>query len=173
MLISQPDSSTSRLMFLPPGPINAPIFSGLILMVSMRGAYLLISLRGAEIVFAISARMCMRATRAFSTVSAISAMRNAAQLQVQLETGDAFFRAGDLAIHVAERVFPADDVGEQFVLRDFLVAARRSVQMPMLMPATGRIIGTPASINASAPPQTEAMEVEPFDSMISLVTRIA
>src|SRR5579859_2233281 len=30
MLISQPDSSTRRLMFLPPGPINAPIFSGLI-----------------------------------------------------------------------------------------------------------------------------------------------
>ena len=46
MLISQPDSSTSVLMFLPPGPISAPIFSGLILMVSMRGAYLLISLRG-------------------------------------------------------------------------------------------------------------------------------
>ena len=48
-----------------------------------------------------------------------------------------------------------------------------SVQMPMLMPATGRIIGTPASINASVPPQTDAIEVEPLDSMISLVTRMA
>ena len=45
--------------------------------------------------------------------------------------------------------------------------------MPMLMPATGRVIGTPASINASVPPQTEAMEVEPLDSMISLVMRTA
>src|SRR6266487_2436283 len=45
MLISQPDSSTSFLMFLPPGPISMPIFSGLILIVSSRGAYLLSSLR--------------------------------------------------------------------------------------------------------------------------------
>ena len=48
-----------------------------------------------------------------------------------------------------------------------------SVQMPTLMPATGRIIGTPASMSASVPPQTEAIEVEPLDSMISLVTRMA
>ena len=64
MLISQPDSSTSFLMFLPPGPMSAPIFSGLIFIVSMRGAYLLISLRGAARVLAISPRMCSRATRA-------------------------------------------------------------------------------------------------------------
>ena len=44
--------------------------------------------------------------------------------------------------------------------------------MPMLMPATGRIKGTPASISARLPPQTEAIEVEPLDSMISQVTRI-
>ena len=60
-------------MFLPPGPMSAPIFSGLILSVSMRGAYLLISLRGSARVLAISARMCMRATRAFSIVSAMMA----------------------------------------------------------------------------------------------------
>ena len=47
-----------------------------------------------------------------------------------------------------------------------------SVQMPMLIPATGRVNGTPASISARLPPQTEAIEVEPFDSMISQVTRI-
>ena len=49
----------------------------------------------------------------------------------------------------------------------------KSVQIPMLMPATGRFIGTPASSNANVPPQTLAIEVEPFDSMISLVTRTA
>jgi hypothetical protein len=43
--------------------------------------------------------------------------------------------------------------------------------MPTLMPPTGRIIGTPASMRASVPAQTEAIEVEPFDSMISLVMR--
>ena len=35
------------------------------------------------------------------------------------------------------------------------------------MPDTGRVIGTPASIMASDEPQTEAIEEEPFDSMIS------
>ena len=41
MLISAPVSATMPLIVLPPGPMRAPIFSGLILIVSMRGAYLL------------------------------------------------------------------------------------------------------------------------------------
>ena len=41
----------------------------------------------------------------------------------------------------------------------------------MAMPATGRRRGTPASISDSEPPQTEAIEEEPFDSVISLTTR--
>ena len=39
----------------------------------------------------------------------------AGQFEIELETGDAFFGAGDLAIHVAKRVLPADDVGEQLI----------------------------------------------------------
>ncbi len=42
----------------------------------------------------------------------------------------------------------------------------------MAMPATGRLIGTPASISASEAPQTVAIEEEPFDSVISETTRI-
>ena len=76
MLISQPDSSTRRLMFLPPGPIRAPIFSGLILTWTMRGAYLLISLRGSARVPAMMCRMASRATRAFSRASAMMACGN-------------------------------------------------------------------------------------------------
>jgi hypothetical protein len=41
------------------------------------------------------------------------------------------------------------------------------------MPATGVLIGTPASIRARQPPQTEAIEVEPFDSITSEEMRIA
>ena len=37
----------------------------------------------------------------------------------------------------------------------------------MAIPATGRSIGTPASIRASEPPHTVAIEDEPFDSVIS------
>ena len=41
------------------------------------------------------------------------------QLEVELEAGDALVGAGDFAIHVAEGILPADDVGEQFVILDF------------------------------------------------------
>ena len=42
----------------------------------------------------------------------------------------------------------------------------------MAMPAVGRLSGTPASISASEEPQTEAIEDEPFDSVISETTRM-
>ena len=47
------------------------------------------------------------------------------------------------------------------------------VQRPMLMPATERFSGTPASSSASVPLQTAAIDVEPLDSMISAVMRTA
>src|SRR4051812_50093084 len=47
-----------------------------------------------------------------------------------------------------------------------------SITSPIEMPATGRLIGTPASIIASVPPHTDAIELEPFDSRISLTRRI-
>ena len=40
------------------------------------------------------------------------------------------------------------------------------------MPATGALIGTPASISDSELPQTLAIELEPFDSRISETTRM-
>ena len=41
------------------------------------------------------------------------------------------------------------------------------------MPATGAVIGTPASMSARVLPQTLAMEVEPFEDMTSLTRRRA
>ncbi len=46
-----------------------------------------------------------------------------------------------------------------------------SFTKPIAIPATEALIGTPASINASEEPQTEAIELEPFDSVISETTR--
>ena len=40
------------------------------------------------------------------------------------------------------------------------------------MPATGALIGTPASISASVEPQTEPIDDEPFDSSVSETIRI-
>ena len=42
---------------------------------------------------------------------------------------------------------------------------------PIATPAQGAFIGTPASISASEPPQTVAMDDEPLDSRISDTTR--
>ncbi len=46
-----------------------------------------------------------------------------------------------------------------------------SFTRPIAMPATGCLIGTPASISASVPPQTEAIDDEPFDSRMSETMR--
>ncbi len=38
---------------------------------------------------------------------------------------------------------------------------------PEAMPATGRVIGTPPSISARDDPHTDAIELEPFDDIVS------
>jgi hypothetical protein len=47
-----------------------------------------------------------------------------------------------------------------------------SLIRPIAMPATGALIATPASSSDSAPPQTVAIDDEPFDSRISDTMRI-
>ena len=42
----------------------------------------------------------------------------------------------------------------------------------MAIPATAAVIGTPASIIANEAPQTDAMDDDPFDSVISDTTRM-
>ena len=51
-------------------------------------------------------------------------------------------------------------------------SAAFSVIRPQEMPATGAMIGTPASMSERQPPQTEAIEVEPLEAMISETTRM-
>ncbi len=43
---------------------------------------------------------------------------------------------------------------------------------PMAIPATGARTGTPASISDMLVPHTDAIELEPLDSVISDTTRI-
>ena len=47
-----------------------------------------------------------------------------------------------------------------------------SVIRPQEIPATGAMMGTPASMRAKQPPQIEAIEVEPLEAMISETTRM-
>ena len=121
MLISQPDSSTRRLMFLPPGPMRAPIFSGLILTWTMRGrVFAQFGARRGDGLGHFGQDVQAGDARFFQGFGH-EVVREAAQLEVQLEAGDAVAGAGDFAIHVAEGVFPADDVGEEFVGGDFVL----------------------------------------------------
>ena len=119
--------------------------------VSSRGAVLADLGRAAD---AACRRMCLRisrrASRACSSVASDDLLVDAVDLEVELDAGDAAAGAGDLEVHVAEVVLVAHDVGQQ---------GERSASLtrPMEMPATGSVIGTPASISDSVPPQTEAM----------------
>ena len=139
------------------------IFSGLILIVVMRGAKSLISPRAAGMTSIILSRIVRRAARALLEAVADDRLVDALDLDVHLEGGDAVPRAGHLEVHVTERVFLAEDVGQD---REACRPAR--VIRPIAAPATGALIGTPASMRASVEPQVEAIEVEPFDVTHSL-----
>jgi hypothetical protein len=86
-------------------------------------------------------------------------------LDVHLQRGDATLGAGDLEVHVAEVILVAQDVGQDGEAVAFLDQAHGDARHR-------RSSGTPASISASEPPQTEAIEDEPFDSVISDTMRI-
>jgi hypothetical protein len=47
-----------------------------------------------------------------------------------------------------------------------------SLMRPIAAPATGALIGTPASMRASVEPHVAAMEVDPFDVTHSLTRRM-
>ena len=75
-------------------------------------------------------------------------------------------RSGDFEVHVAVVVFCAGNVGQDGVLISFLHQTHGHARHWCLS-------GTPASINESEAPQTEAIEEEPLDSRMSETTRMA
>ena len=89
-------------------------------------------------------RMCMRPSLACSSACVQDLAREAGDLDVHLDGGDAALGAADLEVHVAEVVFVAEDVARGWRLRS------PSVMRPIAMPATGALIGTPASMSESA-----------------------
>ena len=96
----------------PPLPMISRIFSGLILIVMMRGAKSLISARASGMTSAILSRIVRRAARAWLEAVADDRLADALDLDVHLQGGDAVPRAGDLEVHVADRVLLAEDVGQ-------------------------------------------------------------
>ena len=47
--------------------------------------------------------------------------RQSLKLEVQLEAGDPLLRTGDLAIHIAERIFPSNNIGEELIAADLII----------------------------------------------------
>ena len=56
-------------------------------------------------------------------------------------------------------------------LRTAYLPVSSFITRPIATPATGALSGTPASIIASDPPHTEAIDDEPLDSRMSETTR--
>ena len=92
---------------------------------------------------------------------------NPLDLDVHLDGGNALIRAGNLEVHVAQEVLEALNIREH----DDLVVL--SLMRPIAMPATGFLIGTPASMSARELAQMLACEVEPFELSTSDTARIA
>src|SRR5262249_24470837 len=117
MSILAPVASWIPLIVLPPGPINRPIFSGLMLNVNSRGANGLISGRGWRRLDSMDLRISRRGLRGGPGGPARGGLDDrlvdAVDLQVQLDAVDPQPAAGDLEVHVADVVLVAHDVGQQ------------------------------------------------------------
>ncbi len=96
----------------PPLPMMSRIFSGLILMVMMRGAKALTSPRaeGMTSVMLVEDEEARRV--GLGETGADDVLVDALHLDVHLEGRDALRGAGDLEVHVTEEVLLAEDVGE-------------------------------------------------------------
>ncbi len=92
--------------------------------------------------------------------------RDARDLHVHLQRGDAVPGTCDLEVHVAHVVLEPLDVAEDDVVLALLDEAHRD-------PRHGAFIGAPPSISASVEPQTLAIEDEPLDSSTSEMMRRA
>ena len=159
-----PVSSWMPRMTTPPLPMTSRILSGLILILMMRGAKLESSVREPLIACFICSRMCRRASRAWSSATCMMPLLM-----------DSIFRS--ICSAVTPLTVPATlkSMSPRWSSspRMSVSTAKRlpSLIRPMAMPATWSLIGTPASISARLPPQTEAIEDEPFDSVISETMR--
>ena len=131
----------------------------------MRGAYCDISLRGSSITATILSRMNSRAPLACSSASFMILVVTFGTLMSICRPVMPCARPGDLEIHVAVVIFGAGDVGQDGVILAFQHQTHGDAR-------DGFGNGTPASINASVAPHTLAMELEPFDSRMSLTTRM-
>ena len=155
-------------MFLPPGPMRAPIFSGLIWMTLMRGAWGESSARGAGRTDSMKSRIFMRATRsrsiAFST-------RSHVRPRILRSTWKPVMPSR--VPPILKSMSPQWSSAPRMSVTRIALLSSGVVKRPHEMPATGFLIGMPASIIARVPTQIDAIDEEPFEPMISETMRTA
>ena len=121
-------------------------------------------------VSSILSMMNMRPSLACARAFLHDLQRDALDLDVHLQRGDAIRRARDLEVHVAQRVFHALNVGEDGVVAGgFAVAGDQAHRHARDRGAESarRHPSAPASM-----PQTEPIEVEPLEERISETMRM-
>jgi len=102
-----------------------------------------------------------------------NAHRQAGELEVELVTGDANRGATEFEVHVTEEVFVADDVEQALMLEHVAVVVELGHQTAGDSGYWALHRHTGVHEGHRPEQQTEAIEVEPLDSMISLTTRMA
>ncbi len=166
MLIVVPVSFWISCITFPPGPITAPINSLSIMSFSILGAWDFTSGLAASIAAYIASRICNLPLRACSNASRITSMLNPSTL-ISICTPQIPSRVPVTLKSISPRwsSSPKISVSIAYLLSLALVIK------PMATPLTCFGMGTPASINASEPAQTVAIDDEPLLSKISLTTR--
>ena len=152
-------------MFLPPEPIRSRIRSGRMRSERTRGARGESCGRGAASVSAILSRMCSRPARACSNAPA-STSAGIAPTLLSIWIAVIPSRVPATLKSMSPRWSSSPRMSER------TTNFPSSAIIPIAIPATGRAIGTPASISARQPPQTVAIDDEPFDSAMSETRRI-
>ena len=128
---------------------------GLIFMVYRRGANWATSVLAPPMASTILPRMCRRASLAWARATCMISLVMPWILMSICRAVTPVVGAGHLEVHVAEVIFVTQDVGQHREAVAVLDQAHGDA-------ATCAFRGTPASISARQPPQTEAIDEEPL-----------
>mmetsp|Transcript_10749 Transcript_10749/g.32047 ORF Transcript_10749/g.32047 Transcript_10749/m.32047 type:complete len:262 (+) Transcript_10749:138-923(+) len=166
-MLVRPWSAIRALMVSPPLPMILPFADAGTSMTTFRGTESASACGASTPRAAISASTCSRAARAFSRAAPSVSARRPSDLtsswKAEMPASEpATLKSMDPSASSTPRM-SVSTTG----------CAGSSKSTPMATPATGVVSGTPASYIARQPPQTDAMLLEPQDSVMSDSTRTA
>ena len=164
--MSAPVSCWMVLMTLPLGPMTSPILSIGMVMVTIFGAESATVSRGVDKAAFMFSKICKRASRACCN----AADNTSAGMPSILVSSCNAVTASVVPATLKSMSPNASSAPRMSVRVVYLPSANTR---PIAMPATGALIGTPASIRDKLEEHTDAIEVEPFDDNTSLTKRIA